>query len=142
MGRRPLEVFSGGYHQWFAASSTFTKGRIETSWRYLKLGSRPRCRLGPPLFHYRPLQFFVVGHTTKSSLGLALQLGFHALLRTGELLQLQAKDCTVQQDHIHLFLGQTKTSFEMQMSILSIFAFINSHCCSVLGRIRCARMPT
>ena len=112
MGRRPLEVFSGGYHQWFAASSTFTKGRIENILAVFEsLATGRGAGSGPP-FSLQTLAIFCGwAHQQNPHWALALQLGFHALLRTGELLQLQAKDCTVQQDHIHLFLGQTKTSF-------------------------------
>ena len=38
--------------------------------------------------------------------------------------------------------GKLKLLFEMQMSILSIFGITNAHCCSLLGRLRCAKMLT
>ena len=43
-------------------------------------------------------------------MGVALQVGFHALLRAGELFQIQANDVTVKDDFVHLYLGQTKAS--------------------------------
>ena len=51
------------------------------------------------------------GFSTFTHFAIALQLGFHCLLRTGELLQVQAKDITVSGEYVHLYLGQTKTSF-------------------------------
>lgn len=88
------------------------KGELKTSWRYLKAWQQAEVPARAPPFSLQTLAIFCGwAHQQNPHWALALQLGFHALLRTGELLQLQAKDCTVQQDHIHLFLGQTKTSF-------------------------------
>ena len=42
---------------------------------------------------------------------MGLQVAFHGLLRTGELLQIPAKHITCKQQYIHLHLGRTKTSF-------------------------------
>ena len=46
------------------------KGELKTSWRYLKAWQQAEVPARAPLFHYRPLQFFVVGHTNKILIGL------------------------------------------------------------------------
>ena len=88
------------------------KGQLRVSWRYFKAWQQAEVPARAPPLSLQTLAILSGwSHKHQPYLGVALQLGFHALLRTGELLQLQAKDVTVKDDFVHLYLGHTKTSF-------------------------------
>lgn len=88
------------------------KGQLRWSWKLLKAWQQAEVPSRAPPFTLQTLAIFCGwAHSTKPSWALGLQVAFHGLLRTGELLQLQAKHITCKQQFIHLHLGQTKTSF-------------------------------
>ena len=87
------------------------KGQLRVSWRYFKAWQQAEVPARAPPHSLQSLAI-LSGWFQKHQpyMGIALRMGFHAVLRTGELLQIQAKDVNVKDDFVHLYLGQRKTS--------------------------------
>eukprot|EP00438_Fugacium_kawagutii_P025114 Skav225308 [mRNA] locus=scaffold23:63154:63951:- [translate_table: standard] len=88
------------------------KGHLKTSWRYFRAWQQAEVPARAPPLSQKFLAILCGwALSAHPQFALALQLGFHCLLRTGELMHVQAKDVTVTGEHLHVYLGQTKTSF-------------------------------